>query len=61
METLNAQVNARGWRRMPAAELEDLIWTLRRRAVRQHLSASQWAELDCMRLRLARLLREASR
>jgi hypothetical protein len=61
MKTLNAEVNSRGWRRMPPDELQDLVLAIRRRAEHQHLSPSQWLMLDRMRSRLARLLREAGR
>jgi hypothetical protein len=46
---------------MPAVELEDLILAIRRRAVRQHLSPSEWLMVDHMRTRLAQLWREAGR
>jgi hypothetical protein len=59
MATLNAKVNARGWRRMPPTELSDLILTIRRQAARQHLSASEWHLVDRMRRRLAELLKDA--
>jgi hypothetical protein len=61
MATLDDEVNSRGWRRMPAVELEDLILAIRRRAVRQHLSPSEWLMVDHMRTRLAQLWREAGR
>jgi hypothetical protein len=61
MATLNAKVNARGWRRMPPTELSDLLLTIRRQAARQHLSASEWYLVDRMRQRLAKLLREGGR
>ena len=61
MATLNAEVNSRGWRRMPAVELEDLVLTIRRRAEHQHLSPSEWLMVDHLRNRLAQLWREAGR
>jgi hypothetical protein len=60
MGTLNVEVNCRGWQRMPPTELSDLILTIRRRAARQHLSASEWHLVDRMRKRLAKLLREGT-
>jgi hypothetical protein len=60
MATLSSEVNGRGWRRMPAVELEDLILAVRRHAVHQHLTASQWAMVDRMRARLARLRGEVA-
>ena len=61
MRTTGTEVNSRGWRRMPATELEDLILAVRRRAERQHLSPSEWLMVDHMRARMAKLWREAGR
>jgi hypothetical protein len=61
MATLKDEVNSRGWRRMPPAELEDLILAIRRRAEHQHLSPSEWLMVDHMRARMAKLWREAGR
>jgi hypothetical protein len=61
MEMLRNEVNGRGWRRMPPAELEDLVLAIRRHAATQHLTASQWAVVDQMRSRLVRLQREGVR
>jgi hypothetical protein len=58
MATLKDEVNSRGWRRMPAVELEDLILAIRRRAEHQHLSPSEWLMVDHMRTRLTKLWRE---
>jgi len=61
MNVPSTEINARGWRRMPAVELEDLILAIRRRAERQHLSPSEWLMVDHMRARLAHLWRGAGR
>jgi hypothetical protein len=61
MKALTAEVNARGWRRMPPDELEDLILAIRRRAARQHLSGPEWLMVDRMRARAARLRWEVGR
>lgn len=61
MAIFHDQVNARGWRRVPAIELEDLILEIRRRAEHQHLSPSEWLMVDHMRSRLTALWREAGR
>jgi hypothetical protein len=61
METLSTEVNSRGWRCMPAVELEDLVLAIRRRAEHQHLSPSEWLTVDHMRTRLNKLWREAGR
>jgi hypothetical protein len=45
----------RGWRRLPADALAQLILEARRRAVHEHLSPAEWHELDLMRRRHARL------
>jgi len=50
-------VNPRGWRRMSAAELEDLVLAIRRQAEHQHLSSSVWDTVDRMRTRAAGLRR----
>jgi hypothetical protein len=56
MRNLWTEVNgSRGWRRMPATELEDVILAVRRAAECQHLSEHTWSELDQMRSRLAKL------
>jgi hypothetical protein len=57
METLSTGVNARGWRRMPSVELEDLVLAIRRQAEHQHLSPSTWDMVDRMRARAAELRR----
>jgi hypothetical protein len=61
METLINEVNSRGWRRMPAVELEDFVLAIRRRAEHQHLSPSEWLMVDRMRTRLANLWKEVGR
>jgi hypothetical protein len=53
-----ATLFGKDWRRLPAAELQDLIQKIRRAAVRQHLTIEQWKVVDRMRGRAARL-REA--
>ena len=58
LETLNLEVNSRSWRRMSVVELEGLVLALRRQAVHQHLTSSQWAFVDRLRSRVARLKRE---
>jgi len=57
MGTLSAGVNARGWRRMPSAELEDIVLVIRRQAEHQHLSPSTWDLVDRMRAQAAELRR----
>jgi len=61
METLGSEVNTRGWRDRSVVEVEDLVLAIRRRAVRQHLSSSEWRLVDRMRARLAKLRREGGR
>src|SRR5262249_9045284 len=46
---------ARGWRRLPPADLENLITQIRRSAVRRHLTTSEWRQLDRMRHHLKTL------
>jgi hypothetical protein len=43
------------WRKLPADQLENLILTIRRRAVFEHVSQVVWHEVELMRRRLARL------
>jgi hypothetical protein len=54
------QVNSRGWRKLPPADLEDLILGIRRSAERRHLDAREWRELDRMRSRCAALRKEGA-
>jgi hypothetical protein len=54
------RVNTRGWRRLPPADLENLILAVRRSAVRHHLSSAGWRQVDRMRRRLRQLLQEAA-
>jgi hypothetical protein len=52
---------ARNWRRLPLAELEEQILELRRLAARGvHLDNRQWAAIDAMRKRAAKLAKEAA-
>jgi hypothetical protein len=57
MVHLNKQFNCCGWRRLPPAELENLILTIRRSAADQHLAFDDWQQVDRMRKRLAKLRR----
>jgi hypothetical protein len=51
-------INARGWRKLSIPDLDALILSIRRSAVSHHLSIKQWRELDRMRQRLAKLLKD---
>jgi hypothetical protein len=52
------RVNSRGARRLTADELETRILEARRTAVTHHLSEHEWAAIDRLRNRRARLLKE---
>jgi hypothetical protein len=54
------EIETRGWRRLPPADLENLITKIRRSAVHQHLSLRAWRELDRMRAYHAALLKEGT-
>jgi len=51
-------VNSRGARRQSILELEGRILEARRQATQHHLSEVEWAAVDRLRRRLARLHRE---
>jgi hypothetical protein len=52
------EIETRGWRRLPPADLETLITKIRRSSVHQHLSLRAWRELDRMRAHYATLLKQ---
>ena len=58
MTKFQPSVNSRGARRQSIPELETRILEARRRAAQHHLSEAEWAAIDRMRRRLARLHRE---
>jgi hypothetical protein len=55
---LQAPTTARGWRRLPLADLEMLALAARREAARRHLTAAEWRLVDRMRKRVTALQRE---
>jgi hypothetical protein len=46
------------WRKLSVPQLETAILEIRREAARRHLTANEWATVDAMRRRAAKLARE---
>ena len=59
MPKLSVSVNTRGARGRSPIELEARILEVRRAAAHRHLSEHEWAAIDRLRNRLAKLRKEA--
>jgi hypothetical protein len=55
---MTTKPTARGWRRLPPADLEMLILAVRREAAHRHLTAAEWRLVDRMRERVTALRKE---